>query len=78
MKKIALLFLSAVLVLTVFVGCGSKADTWDGTIATAFAGGDGSEQSPYIIETAEQLAYLAESVNGGTSYAGKHIRLARS
>ncbi len=77
MKKIALLLLAAVLVLTAFVGCGSKADTWDGTTATAFAGGDGSKQSPYIIETVEQLAYLAESVNGGTSYAGKHFRLAR-
>lgn len=32
---------------------------WDGTVATSFAGGDGSEENPYLIEDASQLAYLA-------------------
>ncbi len=35
--------------------------TWDGTQATGFAGGSGTESDPYIIETPEQLAYLALS-----------------
>ena len=31
--------------------------------AEGFAGGDGSEESPYQIATAEQLAYMSEMVN---------------
>lgn len=37
---------------------------WDGSVANSFAGGDGSENSPYRIETGAQLAYLAAAVNG--------------
>ena len=49
-------------------------NSWDGTIATGFGGGDGSSNAPYIIATASQLAYLARQVNGGTSYEGKYFR----
>ena len=49
-------------------------NSWDGTIATGFEGGDGSSNDPYIIATASQLAYLAQQVNGGTSYEGKYFR----
>lgn len=38
-------------------------DYWDGTIATAFESGTGSKTDPYIIATAEQLAYAALSQN---------------
>ena len=50
-------------------------NVWDGTTATAFESGDGSENTPYIISTAAQLAYLAQSVNGGESYEGKYFKL---
>lgn len=53
-----------------------SASVWDGTIATGFATGDGGQDTPYIIETASQLAYLAQSVNAGTNYSGKYISLA--
>ncbi|MCL1904925.1 MAG: hypothetical protein FWG19_02230 [Methanomassiliicoccaceae archaeon] len=39
------------------------AGVWDGTVASAFAGGDGSSDHPYVIETAAQLAYLTQVVN---------------
>ncbi|MBO7149672.1 MAG: InlB B-repeat-containing protein, partial [Clostridia bacterium] len=52
-----------------------EADLWDGTIASSFAGGSGTSASPYIIETGEQLAYLASRVNNGTSYSGYYFRL---
>ena len=39
---------------------------WDGTIAEAYAGGDGTPESPYQIATAEQLALLAQQTNNGT------------
>lgn len=53
----------------------ADADVWDGSVATGFARGDGSQNRPYIIETAEQLAFLAQSVNGGNTYSGKYIHL---
>ena len=41
-----------------------------------FSGGDGSENNPYIITTAEQLAQLATFVNNGNeSYDGKFYKL---
>ncbi len=52
-----------------------EADVWDGSVASGFAGGDGSEKNPYIIETAEQLAFLAQSVNAGEAYEGKYFKL---
>ena len=51
------------------------ADVWDGTVANSFGGGSGSEYDPYLIYTAEQLAYLAESTNAGTTYSGKYFKL---
>ena len=44
---------------------------WTDYAADAFAGGDGSAANPYQIATAEQLAYLAKTVNAGTKYAGQ-------
>lgn len=50
--------------------------TWDGTtVATAYAGGTGTETDPYIIATAGQLIYLRNKVNSGTSYNGEYFRL---
>ena len=43
-----------------------KPDIWNGKAADCFAGGDGTEESPYKIETAEQLALLAEILNNYT------------
>ena len=50
-------------------------NAWDGSIASSFDGGDGSEGDPYRIATAEQLAFLASEINSGTSYQGKHFIL---
>ena len=53
----------------------SGPEPWDGTVATSFARGSGTEADPYIIETPQQLAYLASTVNEGTTYADKHFRI---
>ena len=50
------------------------ADSWDGTVASGFAGGTGTSDDPHLISTSAQLAYLAQQVNGGTSYAGEYFR----
>ena len=51
---------------------------WDGAVASGFASGTGAESDPYLIQTAEQLAYLAQSVNAGTTYSGQYIKLANN
>lgn len=50
---------------------GAQVPCWDGTIADAYAGGDGTYENPYQIATPEQLALLAEQTNtgnGGDAY----------
>ncbi len=48
---------------------------WDGSVAAGFASGTGTEADPYIIATAPQLAFLAGSVNAGTTYSQKYFKL---
>ena len=48
---------------------------WDGSIATAFAGGTGTESDPYQIADGAQLAYLASGVNQGQTYENSYFVL---
>ena len=45
--------------------CGAQTP-WNGTVADAYNGGDGSAENPYQIATAEQLAFLTQQTNNGT------------
>lgn len=75
--RLALLALAALAWIAVPVSAraeGETVDTWDGT-AVAFTKGSGTEEDPWLIENAEQLAYLAQQVNNGTDYRWKHFRL---
>ena len=54
---------------------GGYTNIWDGSVASAFAGGTGTAENPYQIATGAQLAYLANSVNSGETYAGKNFVL---
>lgn len=47
---------------------GSDLYVWDRTIATEFAGGNGTEEAPYIIKTPEQFALMVENFGFGGSY----------
>ncbi len=51
---------------------------WDGSIADGFASGTGTEDDPFIIETAAQLAYFALSVDEGNDYYGQFVKLANN
>ncbi len=51
---------------------------WNGSIAESFAGGIGTQSDPYIVNNGEQLAYLAQQVNSGTSYEGQYIEITQS
>ena len=44
----------------------SQESVWDGTsVATAYESGDGTEESPYEIATADQFAYFAQQIDQG-------------
>ena len=43
----------------------AQTSVWDGTYTT-WTNGTGTQTDPYLIETAQQLAYLAVYVNNGT------------
>ncbi|MDR1137563.1 MAG: hypothetical protein LBK91_04495 [Synergistaceae bacterium] len=51
-----------------------ETENWLDFAASAYAGGDGSEESPFLIETAEQLALLATQVKDGDSCEDKHFK----
>ena len=67
MKKIwSVLILSAILV-SMLAGAAVSAQTeapstWDGSIASAFAGGDGTEANPYLISNGAELALLQAKI----------------
>ncbi len=69
-KKILSILLALTLCLTLLPTAALAADggAWDGSIATAFAGGTGTESDPYQIADGAQLAYLASEVNKGQPY----------
>ncbi len=49
---------------------------WDGVqVASGFASGTGTESDPYIIETADQLAYFKDSQTDNAYYDGKYVKL---
>ena len=54
---------------------GATSAEWDGTVATGYAGGTGTEADPYQIATGEQLAYLAQQVDEGNDYKGVYFKL---
>lgn len=77
--RLALLALAALVWIAVPVSAraeGETVDTWDGTaIADGFAAGDGTQDDPFQIETAAQLAHFAKTVNEGEVYLYKYIVL---
>lgn len=77
MKKQVIKILLA-LFITIFTFCGSYAQSvsvWDGT-SEMWTQGQGTESSPYLIENAQQLAFIAEMVNGGvTHYDNTYFKL---
>ena len=73
--RLALLALAALVWIAVPVSARAETDVWNGTIASGFAGGTGTENDPYQISTAAQLAYFAKTVNEGQPYNGLYIVL---
>lgn len=77
-KRIGSLLLVVAMCLTLLPTAAFAAEdvsVWDGTIATGFAGGTGTESDPYQIADGAQLAYLAQTVNNGEEYKDKYFVL---
>ena len=53
----------------------AEKSTWDGTTATEFKYGDGTQANPYLITNAKELAYLRDQVNNGTDYENTFFQL---
>lgn len=53
----------------------AQTDDWDGS-AEIWTQGTGTESNPYLIESAENLAWISEMVNNGvTTYEGVYFKL---
>lgn len=81
-KKSISLLLTLALIISLFVGVTVPASasttywTDTGIVGNGFNGGDGKQDNPFQIATAAQLAYLAQTVNNGTTdYSGKYFIL---
>lgn len=60
---IAMLIVLSSIVSVMVVVSANTMDIWDGTIASDYAGGTGTENDPYLISTPEQLALMAIGTN---------------
>ena len=75
MKQSRLLLLLVGLFFS-FISLSAQA-VWDGTVATSFAGGTGTQYDPYLISDGAELAYLAKITNENpASTSGKYYQLA--
>ena len=62
-------------ILTICNTFAQSVSVWDGT-SEMWTQGQGTESSPFLIENAQQLAFIAEMVNGGvTHYDNTYFKL---
>ena len=53
-------------------------EEWNGNVATDFSGGTGTEDDPFKISNAEELAYFASLVNGGRDFTGEYVEIIKN
>lgn len=57
------------LLMTLMVACTMSAQIkWTSFAAKEYAGGSGTEDDPYLIETPEQLAKIAKDADAGNDF----------
>ncbi|NLK38751.1 MAG: hypothetical protein GX303_00695 [Clostridiales bacterium] len=76
LKYTSILVMSVMVFMTVnlFSVVASPA-IWDGTVATGFESGDGTEANPFVIKNGAQLAYFASLVNDGDKLEEQYFAL---
>ncbi len=73
MKKLIAFALVLTMILSMLVVTTSAA-AWDGTTASASLKGEGTADSPYLVESAEDLKYIQVQVNEGNKFEGKYFK----
>ena len=68
MKKTYILLIAMLIIRM----ASAQVSTWDGTWEP-WTHGTGTEADPFLIENAQQLAYLAYRVNNGLDAGGGHV-----
>ena len=58
------------------VAVANLSDPWNGTAASAFNGGTGTEGDPYIIANEDQFAYFRNEVDNGRTFKDEFVQLA--
>ena len=75
MKNFSYFLLCLAVIFSVSIAKAQTVSTWDGT-AAIWTHGNGTQADPYLIESAQNLAWIAEMVNGGVAtYAGVWFKL---
>lgn len=57
------------------VNYSQSSNAWNGSVASSYAFGDGTQTNPYLISNGEELAYLRYQVNNGQNYSGTYFKL---
>ncbi|MBQ5717365.1 MAG: hypothetical protein IIV63_06290, partial [Clostridia bacterium] len=73
-KRTLSIVLTVVMLVSMFSMVTFASAAWDGTVATEFESGSGTEANPYIIVNAEQLALMSTNIAAGTD-AGAYYKL---
>lgn len=63
------------LLLMLTVASQAWAQAWDGTTASMWTSGEGTESNPYLIEQPAHLAYLSQRVGEGETFEGKYFKV---
>lgn len=88
-KKINVVIILIVLLLFVTIAIPSfcmllmkdnseQIEYWNGSIASSYSSGDGTEANPYLITNGDEFAYLSQETNNGKTYDGKYFKLANN
>ncbi len=60
------------------VGISRTVSIWDGSSRSTSLEGAGTAESPYLIQSAKDLAYFSDTVFGGNTYSGKVVKMTTS
>lgn len=56
----------------------SELSVWDGKSSSSSLVGDGTIENPFLIQSANDLAYLDKNVDSGNTFAGKYFKLIKN
>ncbi len=69
------LAVAALLCTAVLLGTIAADAAWDGTAASGFSSGNGSEKTPYLIRNEKNMGYFIQRLNAGVNFENLYISL---